>query len=224
MKKTANFLFILLSIILPLFLLMCSVRILLNPFYLDYEYNLAAFPPDEFGFSTADRLNYGKSSLEYLTNNQGIEFLANLKFPNGDPLYNERELSHMLDVKILVKAGLKVWYVLIAFILLLALLAWRKKWLPRFWKAVSAGGWATLGLILLIIAATFINFDKLFADFHAIFFTGDTWLFYTSDSLIRLFPEKLWSDAFLFVGIFTLIWAVLCIVFGSKWSHSKQID
>ena len=44
-----------------------------------------------------------------------------------------------------------------------------------------------------------------------LFFSGDTWLFYADDTLIRLFPLKLWSDAFIFMGIFTLAGALVCI-------------
>lgn len=86
----------------------------------------------------------------------------------------------------------------------------------QYWKAVSYGGWLTLGLILLVIAGVFINFNQLFASFHAIFFEGDTWLFFTNDTLIRLFPEKLWSDAFIYMGIFTLAEALVCVLVGGR--------
>jgi uncharacterized membrane protein len=33
-----------------------------------------------------------------------------------------------------------------------------------------------------------------------LFFTGDSWLFLYSDTLIRLFPMRFWQDAFLFAG------------------------
>jgi len=43
----------------------------LNPFFLDYEYNLPNFPADPFGFTTPDRLYWGQISLNYLVNDQG---------------------------------------------------------------------------------------------------------------------------------------------------------
>jgi uncharacterized membrane protein len=67
-----------------------------------------------------------------------------------------------------------------------------------------------------------IDFDALFRGFHAIFFKGDTWLFYTSDTLIRLFPEKLWSDAFTFMGIFTLAGAILCALVAPRLIHKRK--
>lgn len=221
MKTLVKILTVLISITVPFFLLMGSIRVLLNPFFLDYEYALADFPADEFGFTTADRLRWGKLSLQYLTNNESDDYLGSLKFDNGSPLYNERELSHMLDVRLLVKAALKAWYGVIVFLLLMGVLFWKTGRIKHFWKAIASGGWLTIGLILLIIAGVFINFDQLFAGFHAIFFEGDTWIFFTSDTLIRLFPEKLWSDAFIYMGVFTLVGALLCAFIGGRLSQKE---
>lgn len=213
---------VLITIAVPLLLLMSSIRILLNPFFLDYEYNLTAFPADEFGFTKADRLNFGKSSLLYLTNQSGPEFLSDLKFEDGQPIYNARELSHMQDVKNLVQLMIKILIPLSLFLVVAWILAWRIGWLPQFWKAVSLGGWITLGLIALILVGVVIDFDALFTGFHHLFFTGSTWLFYTSDTLIRLFPEKLWSDAFTFMGIFTLAGGVICTFLGARFSQKNR--
>jgi integral membrane protein (TIGR01906 family) len=216
MKKWARIPSALVTIAIPLLLIMSSIRILINPFLLDYEYSLPNFPPDEFGFSTTDRLNWGKLSVNYLTNQAGIEYLADLKFENGDPIYNERELSHMLDVKNLVQLMIKIWLGVIAFLVIMAVFAWKSKWLKDYFWGISRGGWLTIGLIALIIAGVLINFDGLFTGFHRIFFSGDTWLFYSDDTLIRLFPIKLWSDAFLFMGIFTLAGSVILALAGDR--------
>jgi integral membrane protein (TIGR01906 family) len=201
---------------------MTSIRILLNPFFLDYEYNLPNFPADEFGFSKADRLHWGKLSLDYLTNSAGPEFLADLKFEDGDPIYNERELSHMLDVKNLVQLMIKIMLPMAGFLVLAWVLAWRLGWIPQFWKSISQGGWLTLGLIGLVLIGTVINFDAIFTSFHRLFFTGNTWLFYFDDTLIRLFPEKLWSDAFTFMGVFTLASGVICTFLGARLAHKNK--
>jgi integral membrane protein (TIGR01906 family) len=207
------------TIAVPVLLIMTSIRVLINPFFLDYEYGLPAFPQDEFGFTTQDRLHWGKLSLTYLTNDKGIEFLSDLKFDNGKPIYNERELGHMLDVKNLVQLMIKIWIGLIIFIILMGLLALLLTRLDQFWRAIATGGWVTIGLIFVILAAVLINFDALFTGFHLLFFTGDTWLFYMDDTLIRLFPEKLWSDAFTFMGIFTLTGAILSALGGARLAH-----
>jgi uncharacterized membrane protein len=47
-------------------------------------------------------------------------------------------------------------------------------------------------------------FFSFFTAFHHLFFTGDSWLFLFSDTLIRLFPIRFWQDAFLFAAIIAL--------------------
>lgn len=211
MKIIAKVFSFLVAVIIPFILIMTAIRILINPFFLDYEYNLPQFPADPYGFSTEDRLKWGKISMEYLVNNEPDDFLGTLTFEDGSPLYNERESSHMLDVRILVKSALKAWYILLILLAVIGLAAWKIGRLNDFWKAIARGGWLTLGIILLVIASTFIDFNSLFTAFHGLFFEGDTWLFFADDTLIRLYPLKLWSDAFIFMGIFTLVGALLCI-------------
>lgn len=67
-----------------------------------------------------------------------------------------------------------------------------------------------------ILAAVVISFDALFTAFHKVFFVGDTWLFYFSDTLIRLFPMRLWQDAFIFMGIITVVVALFFAIYGNK--------
>ncbi len=85
MKILVKILSVLVTIYVPFFLLMGSIRILINPFFLDHEYGLPTFPADDFGFTTVDRLKWGKLSLEYLINNESDEYLGTLKFDRWFP-------------------------------------------------------------------------------------------------------------------------------------------
>jgi len=221
MKTITRLFSFLVTIIIPFILIMTSIRILINPFFLDYEYNLPQFPADPYGFSTADRLKWGKISMDYLVNNEPDDYLGTLKFEDGTALYNEREVSHMLDVRNLVKSALKAWYILLILLLVTGITAWKTGRLSIFWKAIAQGGWLTLGIIVLVITSTFIDFSSLFTAFHGLFFKGDTWLFFADDTLIRLYPLKLWSDAFIFMGIFTLVGALLCVFAIGRLSQKK---
>lgn len=222
MKLLVRILLVVVALCVPFVLLMGSIRILINPFFLHYEYSLPNFPEDDFGFTAQDRLKWGILSLEYLTNNENDEYLSTLKFEDGAPLYNERELEHMLDVRILVRSALIAWYIVAAFLVVAAVILWKSGRISDFWMAISSGGWLTLGLILVIIAGVFLDFYALFAGFHAIFFEGDTWLFFADDTLIRLYPEKLWSDAFIFMGVFTLAGAVITIIAGRRFAQKER--
>jgi len=205
----------LVSILVPVILVLSSIWILIHPAFLNYEYKLKNFPPDEYGFTTAERQLWGTQSLVYLINSEGISFLEELKFDDGTPIYNQRELSHMADVKVLVQLSIKILIGALLLFLGLTLFGFFAKWMRKYWKAIVTGGWLTLGLIGFILAGTLINFDELFTQFHHLFFTGDTWLFYANDTLIRLYPLKLWSDAFIFMGVVTLIGILLAIVGGT---------
>jgi integral membrane protein (TIGR01906 family) len=149
--------------------------------------------------------------LDYLTNNEDISYLGNLTFEDGSPLYNERELSHMDDVKLVTLGALRVWYIALAGLLLLSVWAWFGGWWQDYRLSLMRGGWLMIGLAvtvgLIVVAGIAMNpniFWNFFAGFHSLFFEGDSWLFLTSDTLIRLFPIRFWQDAFLWAAVVAL--------------------
>jgi integral membrane protein (TIGR01906 family) len=218
-RETTGFL---ITLTTPFVLLMLAVRLLLTPFFLEFEYHTPDFPADPYGFTLQDRLQWSKISVDYLINDQGIEFLSSQHLPDGSPLYSDRELSHMVDVKVLVKQLLAIWMGVLIFWLLVFLLAIWKKWIRYFLAAVSRGGWLTLAFLAAVILLVFIDFDALFTTFHHLFFTGDTWLFYYSDNLIRLFPMRFWRDAFLLTGGLTVLLALLAAL-SQFWKKNKKV-
>jgi integral membrane protein (TIGR01906 family) len=215
--------FLLITLVIPAFLVMSAIRILLIPFiYVDFEYRQPGFPPDTYGFTMQDRLKWSKVSIDYLLNDQGIDWLTNQKLADGSPLYNDRELSHMLDVKNLIQAMFLVWWILLVGLVLVGLASWRLKGLRYYWKAISNGGWLTIALIVAIMIFVVLSFDSLFTDFHLLFFSGDTWLFLYSDDLIRLFPIQLWQDAFIWMGVLSSVFALLLGYFGRLLSKRQN--
>jgi integral membrane protein (TIGR01906 family) len=200
---------------------MFSIRVLFTPLFLVVEYNMPGFPSDPYGFSKEERLKWGSLSIQYLFNNEDPEFLENLRFEDGTSIYNQREVSHMVDVKILLQQTLRLFYLLLIVYIVIVIWAKIKNHLHWVWAAASKGGWLTLGLIGAILAAVVISFDALFTAFHKVFFVGDTWLFYFSDTLIRLFPMRLWQDAFIFMGIITVAVALFFGIYGNKKKFKK---
>jgi integral membrane protein (TIGR01906 family) len=199
------------AILVPIVLIGLGLRLLLTPLFLQIEYNLPYFPPDEYGFTKADRLKWAPYALDYLVNREDISYLGDLRFDDGMPLYNERELSHMDDVKLVTQGALRVWYSSLAILLLLGVWAWFGGWWEEYRMGVMRGGWlmvglaVTIGLIVVIgIAANPNVFWNFFAGFHSLFFEGDSWLFLYSDTLIRLFPIRFWQDAFLWAAVVAL--------------------
>jgi integral membrane protein (TIGR01906 family) len=207
---------VLVPIFVVIFIILTSVFLWMNPIIWDTLYNSPGFPPDTYGFTAKDRMTYSRISLEYMVNDAGISFLGNQKLADGSPLFNERELSHMADVKQLARSAIVTWGILIVLLAGSAFLAYRQKWMPVWGQAVSMGGWITIGLIVTIFVFILTSFDTLFTDFHHLFFSGDTWLFLYSDSLIRLFPIAFWQDAFIIVGVVAAILSVAAGILGRK--------
>lgn len=209
--KLPNLLSYLVSLLTPLALIGLALRVLLTPVYYTVEYNMPYFPADEYGFTKEDRLKWAKPSVEYLVNSADISYLGNLQFGDSTPIYNERELSHMHDVKNVVQGSLKAWYVANVILLVLAVVAQRGSWMPVYLAGLRRGGWWMIGLALTLafIAGAGILLDpnifwEFFAWFHSLFFEGDTWLFYYSDTLIRLFPIRFWQDAVIAMAVIAL--------------------
>ena len=201
----------LVTILIPLVLIGLGLRVLLSPLFLRLEYNMPYFPPDQYGFTKEDRLKWAPYALDYLVNNEDISFLGNLEFDDGTPLYNERELSHMDDVKRVTQGVLRVWYVSIVLLTLLGVWAWFGGWWQVYRLGLMRGGWlmvvlaVAVGLIVAIGITINPNlFWNFFSGFHRIFFEGDSWLFLYSDTLIRLFPLRFWQDAFLLAAVIAL--------------------
>jgi integral membrane protein (TIGR01906 family) len=199
------------SLLVPLALIGAALRILLSPIFFNIEYRMPYFPVDEYGMTQQERLQWAPFAVKYLVNNADISYLGDLKFADGSPLYNERELSHMADVKKVVLNALGVWTISLIILAILAFLANRGKWIPDYVNGLRRGGMWMIGLAVALgliagigITANPDVFEQFFIFFHSVFFKGDSWLFYYSDTLIRLFPIRFWEDAFLWAAILAL--------------------
>lgn len=195
----------LLSALTPVVLVLTAVRLLLTPAFIRLEYRMPGFPPDPFGFTQADRLHWAEIARQYLLNDAGIEFLGNLRFADGSPVYNARELRHMADVKRVVRGAMLVWWGSLALMALGVFLGWRFDKIAEVRYALARGGLWTMALLAAIVLFVLVAFNTFFVAFHRVFFEGNTWLFLYSDTLIRLFPERFWQDAFLAVGGLALL-------------------
>jgi integral membrane protein (TIGR01906 family) len=200
-----------LQILIPIVLIISSVWILLNTarWWVQIEYRLPGFPEDRFGFTLEDRLYWSAIDIEFLLNDEDLDYFDDFRLEDGSPMHNQRELRHMDDVKRLIHA---VWYVLgIGMTLCLIL----EVSLGRFANArialetLKKGARNTLILVLLLILGVIVAFGILFVGFHRVFFEGNTWLFLFSDTFIRLYPERFWRDTFIFLALITAVASVV---------------
>jgi integral membrane protein (TIGR01906 family) len=188
------------TVLIPIVLILTAVRLVMAPWLLDFEYNTPNFPKDPYGFTKDERLYWSQIAVDFLLNAEDISFLEDLQFADGSPVYNARELRHMVDVKNTVSIVLVVWYASLAAIVTLGVWAWWGKWWQAYTDGLARGGWLTVLILVTLIVFVLISFGVLFVAFHNVFFQPGTWMFNFSDTLIRLFPERFWRDIFIIVG------------------------
>lgn len=213
------------ALFVPIVLILTFIRLLLTPIFVQIEYRLPTFPEDSYGFSVEERLAGAQIALDYLLNDADISFLGDLTFDDGSAFYKDSELSHMLDVKTLVQFALQVWLILLTTFVALGFWAWRANRLPLFRRMLSNGGQLTVLLLVSMLVYLGINFNRLFTQFHEIFFEGDSWVFLYSDTLIRLFPIPFWRDAFIVLGLLTILSGGLLWYFlGWRYKKSSEVS
>lgn len=142
--------------------------------------------------------------------------------------FNDREKTHMVDVKNLFLGGL--WIRRIAVIvLLMAILGLMKSkariaaLLPKAFL-IGTGGFiaVTLGAGMIFLS----DFNKYFTMFHELFFTNDLWLLDPdTDLLIRMLPEGFFLDMVVRIGtvLLILMGTALIISIGMLiWQRNKK--
>ncbi|HLU08504.1 MAG TPA: TIGR01906 family membrane protein, partial [Oceanobacillus sp.] len=208
-------------VIFPVLLVLISARLVMSEVFLQFEYNRPGFPEDYYGMTREQRLHYAPFAVAYLLNGEGIDFLADLKFPDGEPLFNARELRHMQDVKTVTQIAFAV--AVVSGLLALASAVYlysRSRTTLR--KSLFQGSILTLAIVAAIIIVAILNWNYFFTLFHTLFFESGTWYFLYSDSLIRLFPEQFWFDAALTIGAFTVLGALVTLL--AVWIAGRDVQ
>jgi integral membrane protein (TIGR01906 family) len=217
MQKIYRTLYGLVGITIPFFILMLVVLILFQPWFLSFEYQKPDFPADRFGFSQDERLSFGTQSVLFVIQNQPAETLRQLQGGSQTPIYKESEVGHMVDVQKVFQLAKTIWLCIAVIYLISLLTAWHVPY--RLWlllRSVMLGSLLSIGLLVLLLVAAVGMFDTLFDQFHRLFFSDGSWLFYENDTLIRLFPLKLWSDAFLYAAVLAFILSVILLIAAKK--------
>jgi integral membrane protein (TIGR01906 family) len=209
----------LITLVIPFLLVVASIRIVANPWFIQVEYNRPGFPPEAYGFTLEQRTPLGLAGLySVVPEGRGMIELEQARLPNGEPAFLAREIKHMLDVRVLMATVFPLALISGALLVVLAIV-FRKNARYRDVVAQGLGAGSILTLVLLVglIAYVLLNFDSFFLTFHRLFFEGDTFMFRYDDTLIRLYPEQLWSDAAILIGILTGAMAVGLLMVSRWW-------
>ncbi|MEO8539679.1 MAG: TIGR01906 family membrane protein [bacterium] len=148
-------------------------------------------------------------------------------------LFNEKETSHMRDVKTLIRLVFRLNEISLAVIIAYvgAVVLWSRERSLRDLARYSLMG-VGLGAVFVGVIGVFAitGFDAAWSQFHRIVFRNNDWILDPrKDRLIQMFPEPFWQEMTYLVGGLTLLEAFAVVsasisymVFGrEKASKSK---
>jgi integral membrane protein (TIGR01906 family) len=198
----------LVALAMPALIVLLWVRVIWNPWFVTWEYSKPDFPPDQYGFTNQQRIEYILQWINYYNGNQspeeGAKFFSQLRLPGSDqPVYTQYDIQHMIDVRVVLDSAWRVLAVsaVIVIVGLLALLI-PKATRRDGYAAIFMGGLITTLLLVGIILFLALSWRTFFITFHEVLFPEGGWTFDLTSTLIRIFPDRFWFDGFsLGVGV-----------------------
>ena len=211
------------ALAVPPILVVNALRVLANDSFVRFEYGREGFPADRYGLSEDERERLALLGLRSIQpGTEGVVLLERARLPDGSPAFDARELSHMEDVRTVFGAALRAQLVALLVIAALALgLAWTglRAVVPR---GLLVGALATLAVAALGVPFIVLGFDRFFTRFHEAFFEGDSWRFSDTDTLIRLYPERLWEDVSQLAAAITVAQALVLALAAWLWLRAVR--
>jgi integral membrane protein (TIGR01906 family) len=173
-----------------------AFRLLATDTFVRHEIDRGGFPPDRYGLTTPERQALALTGLHsILPGGDGIALLERATLPDGSRAFDSRELRHMRDVRSRLGAAFKAQLAVLVFILVLAIALHRsRRWRRVVPRGLLLGSVLTIGIAVLAVPVILLGFDGFFLRFHEVFFSGDSWRFSQTDTLLRIYPETFWQD------------------------------
>jgi integral membrane protein (TIGR01906 family) len=188
---------------LPVFLLATSLAWGFNSRWV-FNYGFTKYHvSDTTGISDENLHKISNSWIRYINSGQEYWDIVIKQINDSFTLFTQDEQRHFKDVKALVWLDYKVW--LVTLILCVGYIFYRFRQknstsYRRLAKDVITAAGISIGLILLLGAASFLDFDSLFLKMHYLLFSNDFW--YAEGYMLLLFPGGFWYDAvFICIGL-----------------------
>lgn len=205
---------------IPLVLVLSNVRIAATDSHV-YDYAFAQYDaPARTGVERAELDRAAREIVEYFhVSERGT--LLDIRVPvNGvqTPLFNEREVLHMSDVRDLFQVVFRIHELAFVYAVgyVAAVFLWsRERSMRRLARQIATAGALTAGLFAFTALAVLVGFDQLFTQFHLLSFSNDFWqLDPARDRLIQMFPQGFWFDVTLGVGVVSILQGGLLTAIG----------
>ncbi len=195
------------GLLLPFFFITSNVRMIANSGWL-YDYNWWRNGiPQRTGLSIDQLDSAAEQIVTYFNDDEEILDVRVEVRGSEWPLYNEREILHMRDVKSLMRGTFSVSLWTGAFVLAigaLGALLMRGRFWPMLAAATRWSAAASLAAIGVLALASVINFQFVFTQFHLLSFANDLWLLDPrTDYLVVMFPQRFFLEATLMIAVMT---------------------
>ena len=168
------------------------------------------------GLSNEDLGRVAHAFVTYFQSPPGrLDIVVNL--PEGpQPLLNEREIAHMIEVQGLMHRIFFIWtWSMVTLVISggIIVAADQSSGGRAVLIASVLGGALAVLTVGALTVASMVNFEQLFWQFHLISFTNDFWLLDPlRDRLIQLYPEGFFYDAALRIALVTVAGGALMLV------------
>ena len=213
----------LIAVIVPPTLIANAMRILATDTFVRHELGRDGFPADRYGLTEEQREELALLGLRAIEpGSQGIVLLERATLPDGSPAFDERELAHMADVRALFVPIQRGGLVVILVVAALAVGLARTRLRAAVPRGLLAGALATLVVAVLLVPVILLGFDGFFTRFHEMFFEGDSWRFSSTDTLIRIYPERFWEDVSRLAATITVVQAIVLAPLAWWWLRAAK--
>lgn len=134
----------------------------------------------------------------------------------GEPVLNDRERSHMRDVR-----GVFIGFFAVSLVALAGaiVIAARRRGEERAasWRAVRAGSLGLVAVLVIVGVVSLVAFGPLFEAFHRVFFAGGSYTFDPgTERLVQLFPFRFWQETAIAVGIVCIAVALVVAAIANR--------
>jgi len=189
----------LLAFSLPVLILLLALEsVAFSPAFYRQQFQVLNRPAAT-GFSEEELLQATRTLWQYFRGQRSTPQLELPRAGGSLPLYDERELKHLSDVRSLFHRGfaLRTAAALTAVLTAVFILCRHKKAAWRYLaRAALAGSSLFLALLALALFLLSTDFNRWFTVFHQLSFNNDLWqLDPARENLIRIFPEEFFLAA-----------------------------
>jgi integral membrane protein (TIGR01906 family) len=210
------------ALLVPAVLTVGGIRVVTNDTYVRLVYDHGGIPRDRYGMSEDARKSLALAGLDAIQPGQerGIAALREQTLPTGVPAFGARELSHMEDVRTLLRRAYLFQIVAALTIAALAvLLGLRRSTRAIVPVALARGALLTVALAVLVAVLSLTSYGWFSTPFHSLFFEGDTWRFTETDTLRRLYPDRFWLDTAIVIGVLAVLQAIVVFAVARLWAR-----